>query len=150
MAQAQHLETGQVFFEYIAGGQSPTIVEANWRTITFNQPFEGRPVVIAGPLSQPNFNEQADSESLSIRIRNVTTTGFKIAVQHPNGQSGSGLDLNAYWVAVPQGIFTLGDGSKIEGVLTSTDEVRWRENQINIDTVSAEHVFTEDQLFCTP
>ena len=105
MAQAQHLETGQVFFEYIAGGQSPTIVEANWRTITFNQPFEGRPVVIAGPLSQPNFNEQADSESLSIRIRNVTTTGFKIAVQHPNGQSGSGLDLNAYWVAVPQEIF---------------------------------------------
>ena len=149
-ALAQHFETGQVFIDASCNGLSQQVILGNWEQVTFAQAFDERPVVIVGPISQTNYEEQDDEESFSIRVRNITSTGFQVSAQHPDGVSRGGLNLNAYWLAMPTGMHTLEDGTKIEAFRAETDVVRASGavggNSIAIDGVAGEHVFSESPV----
>ena len=52
-----------------------------WTTVTFLEPFDARPLVFILPTDQ-------GSDPATIRIRNVTTTGFEALQVEPSGNDG--------------------------------------------------------------
>ncbi len=79
----------------------------NWTTFTFSKPFIA-PVVIAGP---PSY---ADAAPATIRIRNVTSTGFEARVQEWNYLDGKHAFEKFSFLAMEKGVYTLSNGTRIE------------------------------------
>lgn len=78
-----------------------------WKTVTFSKPFT-TPVVVAGP---PGF---ADAAPSTIRIRNVTSTGFEIRIQEWNYLDGSHSAETFGILVMERGVYTLDNGAKLE------------------------------------
>ena len=94
------------------------VTQANstqWHTITFAEALDN-PVV-------KMFAEDVTSDPFTIRVRNITNTGFEFQLDEFDYQDGStGLE-NLSWLAVSSGRHTLPNGLEIEaGMTTATDE----------------------------
>ena len=58
-----------------------TLTVAAWTSVTFLQPFDSPPLVFALPTND-------GSDPATLRIRNVTATGFEIVQTEPSGNDG--------------------------------------------------------------
>jgi len=76
-------------------------------TVTFQQPFDTPPIVIALPSS-------TGSNSASIRITNVTTTGFDELILEPDNWDGRHLAMVTHYIAIEPGRHVLPGGTVIE------------------------------------
>ncbi|NOY46554.1 MAG: hypothetical protein GXP50_14055, partial [Deltaproteobacteria bacterium] len=79
----------------------------SWTTVTFDKTFTD-PVVVAKPLS---LNDGAPA---TVRVRNVTSTGFEIRVQEYVYQDGTHGGETVSYLVVERGRHTLPDGTEIE------------------------------------
>ncbi len=75
--------------------------------VTFQNPFDTVPIVVA-------LSDQRGNQSASIRITNVTTTGFDALILEPDNWDGGHLDQTAQYIAVEPGRHALPDSSIIE------------------------------------
>lgn len=82
-------------------------VTSDWRKVSFASSYQ-QPIVVTGPLS---VNDQAP---VTVRLRNVTATGFEIRlIQWPYLRTAHGTETISYLV-MEQGRHTLADGRRIE------------------------------------
>ncbi len=72
---------------------------AVWTSVTFQQAFPSAPAVFVLPTS-------ANSEPASLRIRNVTTTGFEVGVVEPQGEDGQTDAMPFDYFAAEIGTYT--------------------------------------------
>ncbi len=139
-ARAAEFETGSVDLDRTidsAPGNS------GWADVAFDASFGAAPVIVAGPVTHNN------EQSLSVRVRNVTTGGFEIALTSPcdsadEDPNKGGLDCpstnpggqpqwateTVRWMAVPPGTWTFPDGTKIEAARDSVSAVRSNQNEL--------------------
>jgi PKD repeat protein len=82
-------------------------IDHSWVKVLFDNTFT-EPVVIAGP---PTFNGIDPS---TVRIRNIDQTGFEIRMQEWDYLDGSHAKETINYIVIDKGIYTLGNGSKIE------------------------------------
>jgi PKD repeat protein len=100
------VEVGDVTVDYV------------WKHIAFRQTFVN-PIVVATPLSANDF------APATIRIRNITRTGFEIRVQEWEYLGGNGVHLpeTVSYVAMERGPHTLGTGIRVEAGRLNTGEL---------------------------
>ena len=77
-----------------------------WTVVTFIQPFTSTPVVAALPTDD-------GGDPATIRIRNVTSTGFEIVQVEPNANDGPHFAMTTAYVAVETGSHVLPDGNRL-------------------------------------
>ncbi|MEM1131994.1 MAG: H-type lectin domain-containing protein [Pseudomonadota bacterium] len=110
-AHAGRLEAGRfTTTDTISGPRIPT-------PVTFQQNFDVPPIVVAISDSQGN-------NSASIRITNVTTTGFDALVVEPDNWDGRHVSQLIQYIAVEPGRHALPGGSIIEAGRTNTNAVQ--------------------------
>ncbi|GMN13683.1 H-type lectin domain-containing protein [Altererythrobacter sp. MTPC7] len=81
--------------------------------VSFQQTFDVPPVVIALPSQQGN-------NSASIRITNVTTSGFDELILEPDNWDGRHIAMTVHYIAVEPGRHVLPGGTIIEAGRVST------------------------------
>lgn len=95
--------------------------DENWSTVTFRNTYTTPPVVVAGPMSY------AGSDPSSLRVRNVTTSGFEIKcleyehknlVTHNQGHTNE----KAYYIAIESGTHQIIDGPLVHAGEAQVDE----------------------------
>ncbi|MEL6529985.1 MAG: H-type lectin domain-containing protein, partial [Pseudomonadota bacterium] len=86
--------------------------------VNFQQQFDTPPIVVAIPSSVGN-------NSASIRITNVTTTGFDELILEPDNWDGRHLAMDTYYIAVEPGRHVLPDGTVIEAGFTDLSNVQF-------------------------
>ena len=84
-----------------------------WTTVTFLEPFEIRPLVFVLPTNQ-------GSDPATIRVRNVTTTGFEALQVEPSGNDGPHVAMTTAYLAVEPGNHVLPDGTRIVALERTT------------------------------
>ena len=100
-----------------------TASSPEFTSVCFDTPFPEAPLVFSLPTTAD------DDDRLALRIRNVTSTGFEIAqvespvttdenVPEPAGNVSQTVDF----LAIPEGDYTLDDGSKMSVSSLSTNE----------------------------
>lgn len=77
-----------------------------WTTVTFLEPFDTRPLVFVLPTNQ-------GSDPATIRLRNVTTTGFEVLQVEPSGNDGPHVSMTTAYLAIEPGNHVLPDGTRI-------------------------------------
>lgn len=95
----------------ISGSRLPT-------RVTFQEPFDEPPIVIALPSQQGN-------NSSTIRITNVTTTGFDELALEPDNWDGRHISMVIHYIAVEPGRHVLPDGTVIEAGRTDLSNVQF-------------------------
>ena len=98
-AYAWRLEAGDV--TTLSTATSPMFT-----SVTFQDTFDVIPVVVALPTNQ-------GGDPATLRIRNVTTSGFEIVVVEPTGNDGPHNGMTFHYVAIEPGANILPDGTKI-------------------------------------
>lgn len=93
-----HVEIGNTRVEQLSGDQ--------WHTVTFAQAIENAAVVM-GPASSEGDNP------LSLRVRNVTDTGFEFQVDEWDYLDGAHVPVSVSWMAGSVGDHVMSDGTKI-------------------------------------
>ena len=83
-----------------------TLVTPAWTTVTFIRPFPVRPVVVALPTND-------GGDPATVRIRNVTTTGFEIVQPEPSANDGPHVAMPTAYLAIEPGDHVLPDGSRL-------------------------------------
>ncbi|MEP4050773.1 MAG: H-type lectin domain-containing protein [Litorimonas sp.] len=83
-----------------------TASTAVFTNVTFQNTFDVVPVVVVLPTDQ-------GSDSASLRIRNVTTSGFEVVPVEATGNDGPHTNMTIHYVAIEPGNHTLPDGVKI-------------------------------------
>ncbi|MBU0671102.1 hypothetical protein KKF29_02990 [Patescibacteria group bacterium] len=93
--------------------------DANWTTVNLDYDFDN-PVIFTQMYNQHNNNSPA-----SLRVRNVTTNSFEVKLDYPpdNSPPGSNHWDHVYYMALEEGFYTLGDGTKLEAHKFDTDVV---------------------------
>ncbi|HSR62364.1 MAG TPA: DUF6701 domain-containing protein [Gammaproteobacteria bacterium] len=94
-----------------------TTVTASFTTATFNQTYTTPPLVFVLPTNE-------GSDPSSIRIRNVTTTGFEITQVEPDNLDGPHPAMTVDYLAIEEGTLTLPDGRILEAGSVPTNEVQ--------------------------
>ena len=94
-----------------------TLSNPNFRTITFSQPFDTTPVVIVLPTNQ-------GGNASTLRIRNVTTTGFDVAPLEPPNFDGLHIPMDFDYIAIEPGIHQLPSGETIVAGTHTTSTVQ--------------------------
>ncbi|MFH1811638.1 MAG: invasin domain 3-containing protein [Pseudomonadota bacterium] len=118
-----HLESGAASFTSTVSG-TDVLDSTGWVAVSFASAYGNLPVVIPGPVSHGSFASQAGEFSVSVRLRNITTTGFEIGVLRPEGLvSALTPALTATWLAIEPGRYILG-GLAAEVGRHSTTTVR--------------------------
>lgn len=85
-----------------------TSTAPQWIPIQFSTPFSDIPVVIVSPGPSPG------GEPFTIRIKDVTTTGFLAQTVEPSGPNGPNhMTVTITYMAVQKGVHGLPDGSFI-------------------------------------
>ncbi len=106
-ANAGRIEAGTfVSHDTISGSRLPV-------TVNFQQAFDVPPIVVALPSQQGN-------NSSTIRITNVTTTGFDELALEPDNWDGRHISMTIQYVAIEPGRHVLPDGTIIEAGFTTT------------------------------
>jgi len=86
--------------------------------VNFQQTFDTPPIVIAIPSSN-------GGNSASIRITNVTTTGFDELILEPDNWDGRHLAMITHYIAIEPGRHVLSDGTVIEAGFTTLSNVQF-------------------------
>ncbi len=106
--------------QVLAGsGTIPAVTgPTSWHTVSFATPFASTPVVLA-------TLDATNPEPAAFRLRNVTATGFEIAVREPAGEDGLTPAQNFDFFAALPGIQTLPDGvTQVEFGLTKLIDIQ--------------------------
>lgn len=110
-AYAGRLEAGSfVTTDTISGPRVPT-------PVTVQQDFDEIPIVVA-------LSDQQGGNSASIRITDITTTGFQALVIEPDSFDGRHIPQNVQYIAVEPGRHILPGGTVIEAGRTNTSAVQ--------------------------
>ncbi len=83
-----------------------TFTVPGWTTVTFLQPFPGTPLVFALPTTD-------GGDPSTLRIRNVTPTGFQVVQVEPSANDGPHVAMPTAYLAIEPGDHVLPDGSRI-------------------------------------
>lgn len=105
-----------------------TSVTPAWTGVTFIRPFRTTPVVVALPTSQ-------GGDPATLRIRNVTPTGFEIVQAEPSANDGPHEQMDTAYLAVEPGDHRLPDGSRVVVLEHSTASFANRFLSTTWDTV---------------
>ncbi|MDJ0758854.1 MAG: hypothetical protein QNJ19_05605 [Woeseiaceae bacterium] len=92
-----------------------TFTTPSWTSVTFLQPFSSTPLVFALPTTD-------GSDPSTLRIRNVTTSGFQVLQVEPSANDGPHVAMPTAYLAIEPGDHVLPDGSRVvafEHVTTS-------------------------------
>lgn len=114
-------ETGAVAARLEAGTFTSNDTVNGTRTptrVNFQQTFDVPPVVVA-------IVNQSGSNSATIRITNVTTTGFDELAIEPDNWDGRHLSMTVQYIAIEPGRHVLSDGTIIEAGFTTTSAVQF-------------------------
>lgn len=95
----------------ISGSRLPT-------RVNFQQPFDQPPIVVALP-------SQSGNNSSTIRITNVTTTGFDELALEPDNWDGRHISMAIQYIAVEPGRHVLPDGTVIEAGRVTLSNVQF-------------------------
>lgn len=87
----------------------------------FQQIYDVPPIVIALPTS-------AGSNPGSIRISNVTTSGFRMSPVEPKSEDGPHAAMTVSYIAIEPGVHTFPDGETIEAGTITTDKMQFNGN----------------------
>lgn len=79
---------------------------ASWTFVTFQQAFPSIPVVVALPTD-------SNSDPATLRIRNVSTTGFEVGVVEPEGEDGSTDPMQFDFFAAETGTYNFAGGVRV-------------------------------------
>ena len=90
-----------------------TFTVASWTSVTFLEAFETRPVVLVLPTNQ-------GGDPATVRVRNVTTTGFEVLQVEPNANDGPHVAMNTAYLAIEPGVHRFPDGTRITALEVST------------------------------
>ena len=102
-ASALEVDSAQVILPSSIGYTAET-----WEQINFGTTFSSPPIVITTP------GPSAGGQPFTIRIRNVTTTGFEAMTAEPEGTSGpTHMAVEMTYIAIEEGVHGLPDGSMI-------------------------------------
>jgi hypothetical protein len=110
--------------------------------VTFRESFDFVPVVVAVPTA-------ANPEPDSVRIRNVTTTGFEVAVVHPDGSSGAQNGMTVDYIAMEPGTHVLGGNTVVAGSFTTTSEQGRNAGASSWDAISFGAAFAQSPAVLT-
>lgn len=92
---------------------TPTGSAAGWQAVTFQQAFTQVPVVIATPTD-------SNADPSSVRIRNVTTTGFEAMLAEPQGSDGVTSAMTISYFAAEPGVYTFAGAVRMDVYLFAT------------------------------
>ena len=106
-ANAFELEMGAVTL-------NDTFTVPAWTSVTFIDPFDAPPLVFALPT-----NDGGDPST--IRVRNVTSTGFELIQVEPNANDGPHVAMPTAYLAIENGDHLLPDGSRMLAFEYSTN-----------------------------
>ena len=84
-----------------------------WTSVVFQQSFATRPIVFVLPT-----NEGGDPST--VRIRNVTATGFEVVQTEPPANDGPHVAMNTAYLAIEPGDHQLPDGTRIAAIEHTT------------------------------
>ena len=102
-AQTLVMETGVVSIDHTTS------------SIVLNNTFID-PVVIARPASYNGPHEA------TVRLNNITSTGFDIYLEEPVGRDGPHTMETIHYIVVEKGRYTFGDGTMLEaGMISSSN-----------------------------
>ena len=111
-----------------------TFVSPTWTRVSFIRPFSTTPIVVGLPTTN-------GSDPMTLRVRNVTTTGFQVVQTEPSANDGLHLQNDTAYLAVEPGNHVLPDGSRIVALNHSTTSFANRLLSTTWDTVSFPTVF---------
>ncbi|MEZ5537491.1 MAG: hypothetical protein R3F02_17955 [Thiolinea sp.] len=94
-----------------------TFSNKNWQSIGFQQTYNTAPVVVTIPTTQ-------GADSATIRIRNVTTSGFENSPVETRDRDGPHVAMDSAYIAVEPGIHVLPDGNVIVAGFIDTSRVQ--------------------------
>ncbi|KAA3628792.1 MAG: hypothetical protein DWQ09_07115 [Proteobacteria bacterium] len=94
-----------------------TAASPNFTSANFTQPFSSIPLVFVVATNQ-------GSDPSSVRVRNITTTGFELAQVEPTGNDGPHIGMEVHYVAVTPGTHRLPDGTVLEAGRVTTQAVQ--------------------------
>ena len=80
-----------------------TSVIATWTSVTFQSGFDSTPLVFALPTTD-------GSDPATLRIRNVTTTGFELVQTEPSANDGPHAAMPTAYLAIEPGVHSLPGG----------------------------------------
>jgi len=83
-----------------------TFAVPSWTTVTFLQPFAITPLVFVLPTTD-------GSDPATLRIRNVTTSGFQVVQTEPPANDGPHVAMPTAYLAIEPGDHVLPDGSRV-------------------------------------
>ncbi len=83
-----------------------TFTVPSWTTVIFQRSFPTTPLVFVLPTTD-------GGDPSTLRIRNVTTTGFQIVQTEPSANDGQHVAMPTAYLAIEPGDHTLPDGSRV-------------------------------------
>lgn len=83
-----------------------TFTVPNWTSVTFIRPFPSTPLVFALPTTD-------GGDPATLRIRNVTSTGFQVVQTEPSANDGPHVAMPTAYLAIEPGDHMLPDGSRV-------------------------------------
>ena len=111
-----------------------TFTTPAWTSVTFQQPFAARPVVVALPTTD-------GGDPATVRIRNVTSTGFEVLQVEPNANDGPHVAMPTAYLAVETGNHLLPGGERVIALERSTTSFANRFISTTWDTVAFPSTF---------
>ncbi|MEM7304115.1 MAG: H-type lectin domain-containing protein [Pseudomonadota bacterium] len=96
---------------------SNTLSNPSFRTVTFDQTFDTVPIVIVLPTDQ-------GGNASTLRIRNITTSGFDVAPLEPPSFDGLHLEMDFDYIAIEPGIHEMPSGEIIVAGRHTTSSVQ--------------------------
>ncbi len=101
---------------------------AAWTSVTFIRPFPSTPVVFVLPTDD-------GGDPSTVRIRNVTSTGFEALQVEPNANDGPHVAMPTAYLAIELGDHTFPDGTQVSAFTHSTTSFANRLISTSWDTV---------------
>lgn len=105
-ARAGRIEAGTFTAHSTFANQSPV-------RVNFQENFDVTPIVVA-------ISDQRGGDSASIRISNISTTGFDELILETDNFDGAHVGQTVYYIAIEPGRHVLPDGTEIEAGFTNT------------------------------
>ncbi len=92
---------------------------SGWQAVTFQQAFSQVPVVITTPTD-------SNADPASVRIRNVTTTGFEVMLAESQGSDGATSAMSISYFAAEPGTYTFPGSVRLDVFLYATQTQQGR------------------------
>jgi uncharacterized protein (DUF1800 family) len=93
--------------------------DPSFSQVQFQQQYDQPPVVIMLPGSE-------DSDSVSVRIQNVTSSGFDMRLVEPSGDDDQHIAQTLHYLALTPGTHALPGGDVVTAGIKSTQAVQFR------------------------